>query len=146
MVGTEGTEDALRRGLIDTGAIYAFVTRNDRHHRGARTFVRRWTRRHGLFVLPDLIFAETMTLLKVRLGAAVAVRVGLELRGNPVYAWESLGAEGERDTWATFRQYADKEWSYADCALLVVARRSGISSVFAFDTHFSQITGIVTLP
>ena len=33
--------------------------------------------------LVDAVFAETMTLLKVRLGVETAIRVGRELRGNP---------------------------------------------------------------
>ena len=58
---------AAPRILIDTGAIYAFVTRSDRNHKAARRFVERWLDRRGIFVLVDSVFAETMTLLKVRL-------------------------------------------------------------------------------
>jgi predicted nucleic acid-binding protein len=51
------------RVLIDTGAIYAFITRTDKHHREAIAFVKNWLKRGGAFVLPDMVFAETMTLL-----------------------------------------------------------------------------------
>ena len=59
---------AARGILIDTGAIYAFVTRSDRNHPAARSFVEGWLKRSGTFVLIDSVFAETMTLLKIRLG------------------------------------------------------------------------------
>jgi predicted nucleic acid-binding protein len=134
------------RILIDTGAIYAFVTRSDRNHRAARAFVKRWLKRGGLFVLVDTVFAETMTLLKVRLGAELAVRVGEELRSNPAYAWSELGPDGERAAWEIFHTYADKEWSYTDCSLLAVSRRSGIRGVFAFDRHFSQMKEVERQP
>jgi predicted nucleic acid-binding protein len=136
----------MRRVLIGTGAIYAFVTRTDRHHQEARSFVREWLSQGGTFVLPDLIFAETMALLKARLGAKVAVRVGQELRQNPACLWVALGPDGERDTWATFQQHHDEGWSYADCALLVLARQLKIVEVFAFDEHFAQMPGLIRVP
>jgi len=134
------------RILIDTGAIYAFVTRSDANHKSARRFVQRWLRQKGVFVLADVVFAETMTLLKIRLGGEVALRVGRELRENPVYLWTALGADGERDAWAIFQQYDDKDWSFTDCSLLALARHSGIRRVFAFDRHFSQMPEIVRHP
>jgi predicted nucleic acid-binding protein len=122
------------------------VTRTDAHHEQAKRFVREWLDRAGIFVLSDLVFAETMTLLKARLGPEIAIRVGQELRQNPAYAWLSLGEDGERETWAAFQRYADKEWSYTDCALLVLARREAIPSIFAFDRHFAQMPGIEKIP
>ena len=132
--------------LIDTGAIYAFVTRSDSNHSTARSFVEGWVDRRGVFVLVDAVFAETMTLLKVRLGGETAIRVGRELRGNPAYAWTALGTDGEGDAWEIFRNYHDKDWSYTDCSLLAVSRRSGVRGIFAFDRHFSQMRGVERHP
>jgi predicted nucleic acid-binding protein len=136
----------MRRVLIDTGAIYAFVVRTDRHHQEAVAFVKDWLAHRGVFLLADLVFVETMTLLKARLGAAVALRVGHELRQNPAYVWTPLGADGERDTWAAFQQYHDKDWSYTDCALLVLSKKLEVAEVFAFDEHIEQMTGVVRVP
>lgn len=132
--------------LVDTGAIFAFVTRTDPHHEAAKEFVHSWLERSGVFLLADVVFAETMTLLKARISAAIAIRVGEELRRNPCYSWIALGEAGERDTWAIFQRYDDKEWSYTDCAILTLARREEISRVFAFDRHFSQMPDIERLP
>jgi predicted nucleic acid-binding protein len=136
----------VERVLVDTGAMYAFVVRNDEHHDAARAFVRRWLRGQRLFILADVVFAETMTLLKLRTGAQIAVRVGRELRQNPAYQWEELGREGERETWGVFQKYEDKSWSYTDCAMLVLARRLRVPHIFAFDRHFLQMPGVVRLP
>src|SRR5512144_794165 len=122
----------MPRILIDTSAIYAFVTRTDANHTRAIAHVKLVRQDRSVFVLPDVVFAETMTLLKVRLGAAVAIRVGEELRRNPVYLWSCLTDEGERETWAAFQQYADKAWSYTDCAVLVISQRTSIPQVFSF--------------
>jgi predicted nucleic acid-binding protein len=134
------------RILIDTGAIFAFVTRTDTHHEAAKRFVREWLDQEGIFVLLDVVFAETMTLLKARLGSETALRVGRELRQNTAYTWLPVGDEGERDTWAVFQRFTDKEWSYTDCAILALARREKISTVFAFDRHFLQMPGIERRP
>jgi uncharacterized protein len=132
--------------LADTGAIYAFVVRSDRHHAQARRFVKRWLARSGSFILSDAVFAETMTLLKARVGGAIAVRVGRELRGNPAYTWIALGPDGEAETWNVFQRYEDREWSFTDCALFVLARKLGVHAVFGFDRHFAQMPGISLVP
>lgn len=135
-----------RRVVIDTGAIYAFVTRSDRNHEAAVAFVRDWVAKRGVFTLPEVVFAETMTLLKARLGTSVALRVGRELRANPLYSWIALGEEGEMATWAIFQRYDDKAWSYTDCAILALAQREKVRRVFAFDHHFSQMPGLERVP
>ncbi len=135
-----------RRVLIDTGAIFALVTRNDRHHDDALAFARKWLRDGGIFVLADTVFSETMTLIKARLGAAVAIRMGRGLRSDPAYRWLEMGADSERDVWATFQKFADKDWSYTDCSLHALAQRERIGGVFAFDRHFDQMSKIQCLP
>jgi predicted nucleic acid-binding protein len=132
--------------LVDTGAIYAFVVRTDAHHPRARRFVKQWLARAGSFVLSDVVFAETMTLLKARTDGSIAVRVGRELRSNSAYTWVALGAEGEAEAWNVFQRYEDKDWSFTDCALLVLARRLGINAVFSFDHHLAQMPDLVRLP
>jgi predicted nucleic acid-binding protein len=134
------------RALVDTGAIYAFVTRSDPHHEAAKRFVKDWLDRQGIFILVDVVFAETMTLLKARLGSEVALRAGRELRQSQAYAWLCLGEEGERDTWAVFQRFTDKDWSYTDCAVFAAARREQVSFVFAFDRHFLQMPGVERVP
>ncbi|MCX6031471.1 MAG: PIN domain-containing protein [Chloroflexi bacterium] len=136
----------MRHVLIDTGAIYAFVTRTDEHHQQAQTFVSEFQASNRIFVLADLVFVEAMILFKARAGAQIAVQVGRELRQNRIYQWTVLGADGERDTWGLFQQYDDKNWSYTDCALLALSRRLKIKEIFTFDAHFGQMPGIVRLP
>lgn len=136
----------MRRVLIDTGAIYAFVVRNDKHHAESVAFVKRHLARQGVFVLADVVFFEAMTLLKARVGAEIALRVGRELRQNPIYVWTPLGPEVERDTWALFQQYDDKDWSYTDCALLALSRALKVQEIFAFDAHIRQMPGVMLIP
>jgi len=134
------------RALIDTGAIYALVRTADRHHHEADGFLKSWVKQKGIFCISDLVFVETMTLIKKRGGSALSIQVGCELRENPLFVWISLTPELEKETWSVFRGYEDKEWSYTDCELLVLSNRLKVPSIFAFDAHFRQMPGIRCLP
>lgn len=132
--------------LIDTGAIYAFVVRNDIHHNEAVEYMRFRLAQRGDFYLLDIVFAECMTLFKIRLGAAIAIQAGIELRRNPMYAWLISGA-GEQDRiWRIFEKYKDKTWSYTDCALFAAAQQNQVREIFAFDRHFDQMPGLKRVP
>ena len=128
--------------LIDTSAIFAFVTRSDKEHGAAVAFTRAWVAQGRHFVLPDVVFNESMTLLKARVGADIAIKTGQVLRTNPAYRWTTLGVEPEAETWTIFQRYRDKAWSFTDCALLALARQTSISSVFSYDRHFDQMRGM----
>jgi predicted nucleic acid-binding protein len=49
-------------------------------------------------------------------------------------------------TWEIFSRFHDKDWGYADCAILAVAREMDVSSVFSFDHHISQMVELTRLP
>lgn len=136
----------MNRALIDTGAIYALVTAGDAHHGEAVNFLNGWVRRKGVFLLSDLVFLETMTLGKRRLGAQTAIRIGRELRGNELFVRVSWNTELEKEAWSIFQSYEDKEWSYTDCSLLALSGRLKIANIFAFNEHFRQMPGIRCLP
>ncbi len=136
----------MRRALIDTSAIYAMTVKADPNHARAVAFGARWLSERNTFILPDWVFIETMLLIKGRFGTAPAVRVGQEIRRNPMYQWMAVSPDDEREVWASFQKYDDKEWSYIDCALLVLSNRLRITEVFAFDSHFDQMPGVKRLP
>jgi uncharacterized protein len=136
----------MRHALIDTGAIYAIAASGDLHHQDASKLLKIWVKEDGIFYLSDLVFIETMTLAKKRLGWDVAIRLGWELRENPIFSWIMLSPALEQETWAAFRSYDDKKWSYTDCELLVLSKKLKITDVFSFDHHFQQMPGIHCLP
>ncbi len=132
----------MKTALIDTSAICGMIDRTDKYHLAAKDFGTRWLIAANQFVLLGWIFVESMTLLKRHLGAALAIQTGRLLRKSPLYRWVAVTPDDEREVWAVFQQYADKDWSYTDCALLVLSRRLKIPQVFTYDAHFAQMPGV----
>jgi uncharacterized protein len=135
-----------RYALIDTGAIFALANRKDKHYAAAQKIFREWTTQRNGWIVLDWVFIESMTLLKARLEAPVALRFGQQLRRNPLYHLVRIQPDDEIEIWNVFQKYSDKEWSYTDCGLYVMAQRLRIAEVFTFDEHFKQMPGIVRLP
>ena len=132
----------MKAALIDTSAICGMIDRTDKYHVAAQVFGTRWLTEANRFVLLDWVFIESMTLLKRHLGSAVTVQTGRWLRKSPLYRWEAVTPDDEREVWAVFQQYADKRWSYTDCALLVMSRRLRVNQVFSYDAHVAQLPGV----
>ncbi|HTL90547.1 MAG TPA: hypothetical protein VL134_14195 [Leptolyngbya sp.] len=55
-------------------------------------------------------------------------------------------ADEIQQTWQIFQRFADKDWSFTDCASRVVMEKLGITQAFAFDHHFRQFGTIEVLP
>jgi len=132
----------MKTALVDTSAIYGMIDRTDKYHLAAQAFGTRWLTEANQFVLLDWVFVEAMTLLKRHVGAAVAVQTGRFLRRSPLYRWAAVTPDDEREVWAVFQQYADKHWSYTDCALLVMSRRLKVKQVFSYDAHVAQMPDV----
>lgn len=134
----------MRQLLADTSFLVALVNTSDVHHADAVAFLRQLQR--AVIIVTNYVFDETMTLLKRRLGSEVALRAGQQLRESLVFQRLHLTEEDEESTWKIFQRYADKAWSYTDCASLAVMQRLGIREILAFDRHFEQMPGIIRLP
>ncbi len=131
--------------ILDTTAIYALATEPDRHFAQASTFWSEWIKAGNSATLTDTIFAESMMLLKSRHGSDVAISAGRTLRNPAIYQWVALTPDDETRTWDTFQRYADKDWSYVDCGLFVLARRMA-APIFSFDHHFDQMPEVQRVP
>ena len=120
------------------------VDRRDKYHRQAAEFVAQQT--EAAFYIPELIFVETMTLVKARLGAGASIELGSRIQQSTLFEVVELERTVRDSTWEIFSRFHDKDWSYADCAILAVAREMDVSSVFSFDHHISQMAELTQLP
>ena len=65
--------------FVDTGAFAALADRNDRHHRDAKRLLRRLGRERRPLVTSTYVIDELLTLVRMRVGYAAAVRIGERL-------------------------------------------------------------------
>ena len=86
-----------------------------------------------------------MTTVKARLGMQVALQLGIRLRNSRFVEMITFTPADEQETWRLFSRYADKAWSYTDCACLVLAQQRDIQHAFTFDHHFEQM-GLLMIP
>jgi predicted nucleic acid-binding protein len=130
--------------IADTSALYALVDRTDPHHLQAANFLKSQAS-HQALLMSNHAFDETMTVVKARLGMRVALQLGLRLRNSRFVEMVVFSPAEEQETWRVFSQYTDKDWSYTDCACLVLARGHELHQAFTFDHHFAQM-GLVMVP
>jgi predicted nucleic acid-binding protein len=125
--------------LADTSGLFASLDADDPHHLQARSFL---AGRSATYIVADTIFAETMTLVKIPLGASLAINLGREILAGAPFRFHRLTDDEQAETWSIFSRSTDKEWSFADCSLLALARRLNVDEVFAFDHHFDQMSDL----
>jgi predicted nucleic acid-binding protein len=86
-----------------------------------------------------------MTLLRARGYSDLGIQFRQALSTSQIFTLRHSTPELEQATFDIFRQYADKEWSYADCALLATANALETSNIFSFDYHIDQM-GLQRVP
>jgi predicted nucleic acid-binding protein len=99
----------------------------------------------GEALLPEYVFLEVVTVLAVRRSAQTAISTAktlLEAREVTfVYCSDHFA-----DTLETFRVHAGDGLSFADAAIVAIARSFDTNTVATFDRDFSKVSGIRILP
>lgn len=130
--------------IADTSALIAFFVRSEQRHESARRYMAEHP--NTRWIVLESVFDETVTWLRAKVSPEASVTIGRVLRREHRYL--NLSDEDDAATWDTFCRYGDKPWSYTDCSILSMAKRLGITHVFAFDGHIRQMAGlgIVSVP
>lgn len=124
--------------LVDTSAFYAIQSTGDaREHALVRTEAERFEADHATLVTTDYVLDETYTLLRSALGHRPAVRFGREVRRGGIEIVQ-VDPGIQEEAWGIFERYADKDFSFTDCASFAVMRRGKIGLAFTLDRHFRQ--------
>ena len=124
--------------FVDTSAWLAFYDRSDQHHAAARRIADRLKAQRASLLLSDFVLAESVTLIRFRLGHPWAVRFGHAVLESRLAELRSIDDTARRRAWDIFRRYDDKEFSFTDCTSFALMELLGIKAAFAFDRHFSQ--------
>jgi len=129
--------------FVDTGAWFASTVPSDVDHTSAY----QWLKQNSEPLLTtDYIIDETLTLLRARGESTRAIRLGEQFFSGALATVYFPSEDDIRNTWAVFRKFADKDWSFTDCSIKVIMERLGITRAFCFDHHFVQFGSIVVVP
>lgn len=132
--------------VLDSSLLVAWTNERDGHHGEASDFMRRFLDgewEEGLLL--EYVFLEVVTVIQARLDHTSAVAVGDHLLrarelvfvpGSDVFlpAVEIFGSQG------------DLGLSFADAAIVAVARRSAGGRVATFDRAFRKVEGLSVHP
>jgi predicted nucleic acid-binding protein len=132
--------------VLDSSFLIAYHNTRDAHHAAAaRAMVQLVAGRWGQALLLEYVFLEIVTVLLARRGLAVATDVGTALlaaREVELVPCSELFLE----TLATFRDQARERLSFADAAIVTVARRQAPGFVATFDGDFRDVQGVSVVP
>lgn len=129
--------------FVDTGAWFASVVPTDPDHAAAAAWLAANTEP---LLTTDYIIDETLTLLRARGEKARSLLLGERFFNSELATVYKLTEADIALAWETFRRFADKQWSFTDCASKVVIEQFGIAQAFAFDRHFIQFGTVQVVP
>ncbi len=122
--------------LVDTGAFYALIDRNDVNHISARKFYESIAGKEVLCTsLP--VLTEAWLLVEARLGTYFADLL-VEAVAGGAFDILPLGAEELQLALAISREYADTGFGFVDSTCFALCEKHKIGRVFTYDRkHFS---------
>jgi predicted nucleic acid-binding protein len=89
---------------------------------------------------------EVITLLRMRVGHAVAVQVGEALLGSRWCRMMDVDGTLRDSAWNLFVRYADKVFSFTDCTSFALMRALELAEAFTFDRSDFAGAGFVAIP
>jgi len=131
--------------FVDTTGWMACADEADPAHTASKSSRDSWLETGGLLLTTDYVADETLTLLRMRLGLAVAEAWWRQVDGSARLRWEHVSpthADKARDLFFRFR---DKDYSFTDCTSFVVMRELKLREALTTDHHFKQ-AGFVVWP
>jgi len=123
----------VKHVFVDTGGWYALVDKTDPDHHAAREFL---IQNNLPLITTNFVFDETVTLIRQRMGWAVAGAFGTKLKASSFTGLVAVSESDEAQAWQTFLKYEDQDFSYTDCTSFAVMLRLGVTTAFSFDAHF----------
>lgn len=129
--------------FVDTGAWYAAFVPEDPNHEAADAW-RKGNRE--VLLTTDYVLSELVTLLRAKGERTRSMRMGESLFSEDLARLHWATRQDVLRAWTVFRDFADKDWSFADCVSYAVIESLGIEKAFAFDRHFRQFGTVEVVP
>jgi len=132
--------------VLDASFLVAFFNERDVHHPAAARVMQdiiegAW----GRALLPEYVFLEVATVLAIRLDLRTAVESGDILLASREVDFIAC-SDIFQDALTVFRRQPRSALSFADAAIVAVARRENAPFVATFDDDFRAIEGLTVVP
>jgi predicted nucleic acid-binding protein len=131
--------------FVDTSGWYAAFNRSERTHRTVTQALAQARSARRLLVTSDYVIDETLTLVRVRVGHRLALKVGDALWRQGGAEVVEVDASAREAAWQIFRRYKEHELSFTDCTSAAVMRQRNIEEVVTLDGHFT-VLGFQRIP
>lgn len=120
--------------FADTSFWYALSDRSDRRHEAAREITARGL---GKVVTTNHVLGETWTILRRRMGHAIAVEFLDRMQKLPDTEVVGVDADLENAAWVWLRRHDEREYSFVDATSFALMRQRRIREALAFDGDFN---------
>ena len=132
--------------VLDSSFVIAYHNSRDVHHDAAlAAFTALLDGRWGPLLLPEYVFLEVVTVLARRRDLGTAVAVGdILLRANEIEFVPCIDFFSE--ALKVFRDQGNGRLSFADAAIVAIARARGAEFVATFDPGFRRVAGLTAVP
>ncbi|MGH9323222.1 MAG: type II toxin-antitoxin system VapC family toxin [Vicinamibacteria bacterium] len=132
--------------VLDTSFLVAYHNQRDVHHgRALDVMDRLRTGEWGLALLPEYVFLELVTVLARRRDLTTAVSAGDSLLASEELVFVPC-SEIFLDAFDVFRGLDSSNPSFADAAIVAIARQRGIERIATFDRDFLGVAGLEVVP
>ena len=135
----------MKAVFVDTAGWMACADGNDLAHNASCEARDALLESGHVLITTDYVMDETLTLLRMRLGLAVAKAWWELVKGSTRVKWEWIGMERAEKARTAFFRYRDKQYSFTDCTSFVVMQDLKIKQALTTDHHFRQM-GFQMLP
>lgn len=122
--------------FVDTSALYAFISEDDRNHELAREAWGSLLTSEDKLITNSSVLVESITLIQQRLGMKY-LRAFLP-QFTPILQVDWLVQEQFSRTVEQLLTANRRSLSLVDCSSFETMRRLGIETVFTFDEHFHE--------
>lgn len=127
--------------VLDSSFLVAYHNSRDVHHAAAKgAFPALIAGDWGPILLPEYVFLEVTTVLAARRDLAAAINVGDGLLKAKEVEFVSC-SEFFLDAYEIFKRQTGPALSFADAAIVTIARRKGAEYVATFDFDFKKLLG-----
>ena len=131
----------MEKVFLDTGAFVGLFNPKDKCHEKARAIFHNIQKRGWSVYTSDYVLDETLTLVKNRSHAGIAIQSGQAIMTSKRMIRIHMNPDLFEGAWHIFQKYADQDFSFTDCSTMAVMKELDIKHIFTFDTTLADVGG-----